>query len=74
MKKIALIDGDVVLYEVTASCEQAWDWGNDMWTLHSDFREARQKFDCWIADLVKLLEVDEAVSYTHLTLPTIYSV
>ena len=61
MKKIALIDGDVVLYEVTASCEQAWDWGNDMWTLHSDFREARQKFDCWIADLVKLLEVDEVV-------------
>lgn len=61
MKKTALIDGDVVLYEVTASCEQPWDWGDDMWTLHSDFREARQKFDCWIADLKKVLDVEEAV-------------
>lgn len=61
MKKRALIDGDVVLYEVTASCEQAWDWGDDMWTLHSDFREARQKFDCWVADLKKVLDVEEAV-------------
>tara|TARA_R100000697_G_scaffold106561_1_gene121012 strand:- start:656 stop:1399 length:744 start_codon:yes stop_codon:yes gene_type:complete len=61
MKKTALIDGDVVLYEVTASCEQAWDWGDDLWTLHSDFKEARQKFDCWVADLIKLLDVDKAV-------------
>ena len=61
MKKTALIDGDIVLYEVSTSCEQAWDWGDDLWTLHSDFREARQKFDCWIADLAKLLEVDETI-------------
>ena len=61
MKKRALIDGDVVLYEVTASCEQAWDWGDDMWTLHSDFREARQKFDCWVADLANVLDVEDTV-------------
>tara|TARA_R100001509_G_scaffold33402_1_gene17647 strand:- start:3116 stop:3859 length:744 start_codon:yes stop_codon:yes gene_type:complete len=61
MKKRALIDGDVVLYEVTASCEQAYDWGDDMWTLHSDFREARQKFDCWVADMNKVLETDQVL-------------
>ena len=61
MKKTALIDGDVVLYEVTASCEQAWDWGNDLWTLHSDFREAKQRFDCWVADLRKVLEVESTL-------------
>lgn len=61
MKKRALIDGDVVLYEVTASCEQAYDWGDDMWTLHSDFREARQKFDCWVADLKQVLEAEEVL-------------
>lgn len=61
MKKTALIDGDVVLYEITASCEQAWDWGDDMWTLHSDFREARQRFDCWVTDLLKLLKLDQSV-------------
>ena len=59
MKKRALIDGDVVLYEITASCEQAHDWGDDMWTLHSDFREARQRFDCWVADLKRILEAEE---------------
>ena len=61
MKKTALIDGDVVLYEVTASCEQAWDWGDDLWTLHSDFREAQQRFDCWVADLRKVLEVESTL-------------
>ena len=54
--KTILIDGDVVLYEVTTACETSVDWGDDMWTLHSDFREAKQRFDCWVSNMKKTLD------------------
>lgn len=54
-----LIDGDVVLYQVTQACETAVDWGDDMWTLHSDFKEAKQRWDCWIADIMERLNGDK---------------
>ena len=54
-----LIDGDVVLYEVTTACETPVDWGDDMWTLHSDLREAKQRFDCWVSNLKDRLDVNK---------------
>ena len=56
-----LIDGDIALYEVTNVCEVAVDWGDDFWTLHSDLREATQRFDCWIADAKERLEADKVI-------------
>jgi len=56
-----LIDGDIVLYEVTLACETPIHWGDDMWTLHSDFREACQRFDCWISDNFVRLGADRVV-------------
>lgn len=56
-----LIDGDIVLYEVTLACETPINWGDDFWTLHSDFREATQRFDCWIADAASRLNADKVV-------------
>ena len=61
MTRTILIDADVVLYEVTTACEVATDWGNDMWTLHSDFKEACQRFDCWVKDMMDTLSADKAV-------------
>ena len=61
MTRTILIDADVVLYEVTTVCEVAVDWGNDMWTLHSDFKEAQQRFDCWVKDMKDTLSADKAV-------------
>jgi DNA polymerase-1 len=57
----ALVDGDVVLYEITFASEEAWDWGNDLWTLHSDFRTAKQRFDCWITNLQERLQADRVI-------------
>ena len=56
-----LIDGDIVLYEVTLACETPIHWGDDLWTLHSDFREATQRFDCWVADIKELLKATAVV-------------
>ena len=46
-----LIDGDVVLYEISIAVETPVHWGDDMWTLHADMREASQRFDCWIKEI-----------------------
>tara|TARA_Y100000114_G_C11740382_1_gene318591 strand:- start:542 stop:1294 length:753 start_codon:yes stop_codon:yes gene_type:complete len=56
-----LIDGDIVLYEVSVACEHAVDWGDDIWTLHSDLREAKQRFDCWVADIKEKLMADSVI-------------
>ena len=60
-KRTLLIDGDIVLYEVTIASEYAVDWGGDMWTLHSDMKEAKERFDCWVADIKDKVDADKAV-------------
>lgn len=40
-KPILLIDGDQFLYEVTSACEVEADWGDDLWTLHTDLGQCR---------------------------------
>jgi DNA polymerase-1 len=36
-----LIDGDVVAYKAAAAVETEIDWGEDLWTLHSNLDEAK---------------------------------
>ena len=38
-----IIDGDILIYKIAAQTEVPTDWGNNLWTLHSDFKEARDK-------------------------------
>ena len=61
MTRTILIDGDIALYEVTTACESAIEWEDDFWTLHCDFREAQQRFDCWVADVLDRTESQKAV-------------
>ena len=56
-----LIDADVALNEVTTACEQAFHWGDDMWTLHSDLNEAKQRLDCWVKDMRSKLNADKVI-------------
>tara|TARA_R110002020_G_scaffold197481_9_gene398579 strand:+ start:2829 stop:3566 length:738 start_codon:yes stop_codon:yes gene_type:complete len=56
-----LIDGDIALYEVCTTCEAATDWGDDLWTLHCDLKEARQKFDGWVARVLQKTDAKKAV-------------
>ncbi len=56
MTKTALvIDGDIFLWECCLSSEEAFDWGDDFWTLHADAQEARLKLDIAFAELKEKL-------------------
>ena len=41
--KTMLLDGDIFLYIVTTQCEEEINWGDDLFTLHSDFKTCRDK-------------------------------
>ena len=34
--KVMIVDADLVIYKIASSLEEAIDWGDDIWTLHSD--------------------------------------
>lgn len=57
-----LIDGDMFAFRACASCETEIDWGNDIWTLHVDLNEAKEKF----SDMVEyaLSSCMELMKYT----------
>ncbi|ANS05749.1 exonuclease [uncultured phage_Deep-GF0-KM16-C193] len=41
-EKYMLVDGDLLSYKITSGLEEAINWGNDNWTLWSDFNLAKQ--------------------------------
>ena len=41
-EKVMLVDGDLLSYKITSALEETVDWGNDNWTLWSDFKLAKQ--------------------------------
>jgi DNA polymerase-1 len=61
MERTLLIDGDILLYQISSSTEEAYDWGDDIWTLHGDVKEAKEKVDVWIADIKDHLEATHIV-------------
>ena len=36
-----IVDGDLVIYKIASSLEEPIDWGNDVWTLHSDLGKGK---------------------------------
>ena len=42
--KVMIVDGDLIVYKIASSLEEPIDWGNDIWTLHSDISVAKQIF------------------------------
>jgi len=59
MSRVLLIDGDVMLYQNCTVVEVAFDWGDDIWTLHSDARAAKHLTDNWLAALKEDLNADK---------------
>ena len=60
-KRTLLIDGDVGLYHCTTAVEEEIDWGDDLWSLVSDARAARQLLDSWVKSLKSKLEASDVI-------------
>ena len=53
-EKYILVDGDHLAYKLTSALEEVVDWGNDNWTLWSDFKKAKQLWTQSIAFYMSL--------------------
>ena len=56
-----LIDGDILVYRITAANERPIDWGNDLWTLHSDTAECCDTLNSQITEYMEALEADDVI-------------
>ena len=60
-KTTLLIDGDILVYQRTAANEVETDWGDDLWTLHSDANKAWQEIVSELEWLREQLGADHIV-------------
>jgi DNA polymerase-1 len=73
-----LIDTDILLYKVSIAVEEAIDWGEDLWTLHGDLRQAKQLAAAEIEELKTDLKADRVIltltdpkkNWRHTVMPT----
>lgn len=61
MKRILLIDADILVYTVASAQEVPTEWDEDVWTLHSDFAAARLDFSHRVSELVYTLKADDVI-------------
>tara|TARA_R100000152_G_C6779965_1_gene212163 strand:- start:2167 stop:2925 length:759 start_codon:yes stop_codon:yes gene_type:complete len=61
-----LIDGDIFAYRHAAGAEEAIDWGNDWWTLHTDMKVARSVMDSALKACITALNATKVrVALSH---------
>ena len=39
--KVMIVDGDLIVYKIASGLEEPIDWGDDVWTLHSDLGKGK---------------------------------
>lgn len=61
MKRLLLIDGDVLVYKTAFAAEKTTDWGDGFFTLHSDAESAVLSVDAQIQTFRDQLDADEVV-------------
>jgi DNA polymerase-1 len=58
---VALLDADIFVFQVASAVEKEIDWGNDLWTLHSDFNKARERLDSAVEAVKYTLNAEEVI-------------
>ena len=58
---IILLDGDLYLYRSAAAAEQEIDWGDDIWSLSTDLKDAKKVFDVLVDEVQDLLGTDNLI-------------
>jgi DNA polymerase-1 len=56
-----VIDGDLYLYRAAASAEEETDWGDDVWSLSTDLKQAKAYFADQISEFATELNVKDIV-------------
>ena len=60
-KRVLVIDGDILAYQIATNNEQPTNWGDGLWTLHADEGSCVQQLDAVIDDLGANLSADDYV-------------
>ena len=55
-QKILLIDADLYLYRACAAAEEEVDWGDDLWSLQTDLKEAKSIFQRTLQEVCEVLD------------------
>jgi DNA polymerase-1 len=61
MKRTLLIDGDIVAYRYSSTVEQEVDWGDDVWSLWADAKEAKKLILQYLDQLVEVTAADDFI-------------
>jgi DNA polymerase-1 len=61
MKRTLLIDGDIIVYRYASTVEHEVDWGDDVWSLWSDAKEAKQLILQYLEHLVEMTAADDFI-------------
>lgn len=61
MKRTLLIDGDTLIYAAASASEYEVQWDHDLWTLHSDFAQAKGHFEEDMAALIEFLKPSNVI-------------
>lgn len=61
MNNVLLLDADIFCFQIASACEKETDWGDDLWTLHSDLSEAKDNLQSVVANLSEKLEAEEVL-------------
>ena len=60
-KQTVLIDADITAYQVCSAAEIEWDWGDDIWSLVTDFKEVKRTFKEALDKIMETTEADDAI-------------
>lgn len=58
---VLLLDADIFCFQIASSCEKEINWGDDLWTLHSDLGEAKARLHEVVERLTDKLNASEVL-------------